>query len=111
MKILSYLDNISYQSLFIALALLGLLPLCQCLTPLKKIILLSKGELVKPIDIFDLIFHLSPVILITLKFYYSNKRRFKLNGSMDFREWNFLTWNFISLFLLFWTLGSISSRP
>lgn len=74
MKILSYLDNISYQSLFIALALLGLAPFVPMPHSIEKIILLSKGELVKPIDIFDLIFHLSPVILITLKFYYSNKK-------------------------------------
>ena len=36
---------------------------------LEKLIMLKNGTLTKPIDIFDLFFHLIPTILLLLKLY------------------------------------------
>jgi hypothetical protein len=73
MKYLSFLDKISYTNLLIGALLLGLAPFMPMPHSIEKILLLAKGELTKPIDIFDLFFHLSPIFIIGLKFYYSKK--------------------------------------
>ncbi len=73
MKYLSFLDKISYTNLLIGAVLLGLAPFMPMPHSIEKILLLAKGELTKPIDIFDLLFHLSPLFIIGLKFYYSKK--------------------------------------
>ena len=71
MKYLSFLDKITYTNLIIGAVLMGLAPFVPMPHSIEKILLLVKGELTKPIDIFDLVFHLSPLIIIGLKFYYS----------------------------------------
>ena len=74
MKYLSFLDKITYTNLIIGAVLMGLAPFVPMPHSVEKILLLVKGELTKPIDIFDLIFHLSPLIIIGLKFYYSKSK-------------------------------------
>ncbi|MBK8394526.1 MAG: hypothetical protein IPL26_04670 [Leptospiraceae bacterium] len=71
MKYLSFLDKFSYTNLLIASALLGLAPFFPIPHSIEKIQMLSKGELTKLIDIGDLIFHLSPVLILGLKYFYS----------------------------------------
>lgn len=73
MKYISFLDKITYTNLAIGAVLLGLAPFMPMPHSIEKILLLAKGELTKPIDIFDLLFHLSPLFIIGLKFYYSKK--------------------------------------
>jgi len=41
---------------------------------LEKLIMLKKGTLTKPIDIFDLFFHLVPTIILLLKIYRSHAK-------------------------------------
>lgn len=53
---------------------MGLAPFVPMPHSIEKILLLAKGELTKPIDIFDLLFHLSPLFIIGLKFYYSKNK-------------------------------------
>ncbi|HRG45877.1 MAG TPA: hypothetical protein PLX69_09350 [Leptospiraceae bacterium] len=74
MKYLSFLDKITYTNLIIGAVLMGLAPFVPMPHSIEKILLLVKGELTKPIDIFDLLFHLSPLIIIGLKFYYSKNK-------------------------------------
>lgn len=73
MKYLSFLDKIPYSSLIIGAVLMGLTPFVPMPHSIEKILMFAKGELTKPIDIFDLLFHLSPVLIIGLKYYYSQK--------------------------------------
>lgn len=74
MKYLSFLDKITYTNLIIGAVLMGLAPFVPMPHSIEKILLLAKGELTKPIDIFDLLFHLSPLFIIGLKFYYSKNK-------------------------------------
>ncbi|MBK6607993.1 MAG: hypothetical protein KBF99_04475 [Leptospiraceae bacterium] len=74
MKYLSFLDKITYTNLIIGAVLMGLAPFVPMPHSIEKILLLVKGELTKPIDIFDLLFHLSPLFIIGLKFYYSKNK-------------------------------------
>jgi hypothetical protein len=41
---------------------------------LEKLIMLKNGTLRRPIDVFDLFFHLIPTILLVLKFFKSLNR-------------------------------------
>ena len=74
MKYLSFFDKITYTNLIIGAVLMGLAPFVPMPHSIEKILLLVKGELTKPIDIFDLLFHLSPLFIIGLKFYYSKNK-------------------------------------
>jgi len=64
----NFLDKIPTQLLIIFAILLGLAPFMQEPHLWQKIKMLGNGALSKPIDIFDLFFHATPVILLALKF-------------------------------------------
>jgi hypothetical protein len=64
---LRFLDSISYPVLIIAAVLLLLAPFKPMPHVVEKLIMLKAGTLRKPIDIFDLLFHLLPTILFFLK--------------------------------------------
>ena len=40
----------------------------------EKLRMLSQGQLVAPMDIFDLVFHLAPLVLVALKFWHGKRR-------------------------------------
>lgn len=62
--------------LFVLLALtLGLAPFVPEPHIWEKLKMLAAGTLVKPIDIFDLLFHAVPWILLALKLYRIGVRR------------------------------------
>ena len=42
---------------------------------LEKLIMLKNGILIKPIDIFDLFWHIAPTLLLMLKFYRHGTRQ------------------------------------
>ena len=69
------LDNLSYPVLIIFAILLGTAPLGQQPHLLEKIEMLMAGTLVKPLDIFDLVLHSAPIILLLLKTYFFVKSR------------------------------------
>ena len=61
------LDKIPYSILIVAAIVMVLAPFRPMPHVVEKLIMLKNGTLNRPIDIFDLFFHLIPVILLTLK--------------------------------------------
>jgi hypothetical protein len=64
---MKWLDKTSYTTLLIAALLLGLAPFQPEPHLWQKLKMLGAGELVRPIDIFDLFLHGAPLILLALK--------------------------------------------
>ena len=64
---MKWLDQIPTALLLVAAIFLGLAPFVPEPHALEKIRMLLTGELVRPIDIFDLIFHLLPLLMLTLQ--------------------------------------------
>lgn len=64
---MAWLDKISFISLIIITLALGLAPFSGQPHLLEKINMLQAGLLIRPIDIFDLFMHGSPIILLLLK--------------------------------------------
>ena len=65
---MKWLDKIPFATLLIIALLLGLAPFTPEPHLWEKLKMLAAGELVKPIDIFDLFLHGTPVVLLVLKF-------------------------------------------
>ena len=64
---MKFLDTLSYPALTMVALVMGLAPF----TPphlFEKFQMLMMGQLQKPIDIFDLLFHLAPLTLLLIKF-------------------------------------------
>lgn len=64
---LKMLDQIPYVVLIVAAVLMLLAPLKPMPHVVEKLIMLKKGVLTRPIDIFDLFFHLLPTFLLITK--------------------------------------------
>lgn len=64
-----FLDRIGWGPLIFAAVLLGLAPFRPEPHLVEKVRMLLQGTLRRPIDIFDLLFHLSPLVPIVLKLY------------------------------------------
>jgi hypothetical protein len=71
---MKFLDGIPYSFLLPAALLLGLAPFAPEPHLLEKLRLLAVGQLVRPIDIFDLLLHSFPVILLLLKLVLTRKK-------------------------------------
>jgi hypothetical protein len=65
----AFLDKIPYSILIIAAIFMILAPFKPMPHVLEKLIMLKNGTLTKPIDIFDLFYHLIPTIILLLKIY------------------------------------------
>jgi len=63
----AFLDKIPYSILIVVAALMILAPFKPMPHVLEKLIMLKNGTLTKPIDIFDLFYHLIPTIILLLK--------------------------------------------
>lgn len=63
----SFLDGIPYVVLILAAIFLLLAPFKPMPHALEKLIMLKNGDLKRPIDILDLLFHLLPTILLIIK--------------------------------------------
>jgi hypothetical protein len=61
------LDEVPYFLLIILSLTLGLAPFTPLPHLVEKMTMLLAGELVKPVDIFDLMMHASPVVLLIVK--------------------------------------------
>ena len=70
-----FLDSVPYSALVVAALLLGLAPFRPQPHLFEKLLLLSKGELVRPIDIFDLLLHSFPLLLLAVKAGFDLHRR------------------------------------
>ena len=64
---LSFVDKIPYALLIIVAVILLLAPMQPMPHVIEKLIMLKNGTLTKPLDIFDLLFHLTPSILLGIK--------------------------------------------
>jgi hypothetical protein len=64
---MKWLAQIPVSILIIASIFLGLAPFTPEPHIVEKLRLLSNGNLRQPVDIFDLVFHLLPVLLLLLK--------------------------------------------
>ncbi len=67
-KIKEILINIPYSTLILAAILMGLAPFFPIPHSVEKTQMLLKGELTQLLDIFDLFFHLFPILLLGLKY-------------------------------------------
>ncbi|OIP99393.1 MAG: hypothetical protein AUK35_07570 [Zetaproteobacteria bacterium CG2_30_46_52] len=70
---MKWLDDVPYGLLIAAAILMALLPFQPQPHLLEKLGMLMDGVLNKPIDIFDLCWHLLPSLLLGLKFYRAKK--------------------------------------
>ena len=64
---LNWLDKIPYILLIIAAVFMLLAPFMPMPHIIEKLIMLKNGTLTKPLDIFDLFYHLIPSIILVLK--------------------------------------------
>lgn len=62
-----FLDNIPYPILIIATIFMLVAPIRPMPHVIEKLLMLKNGTLNKPLDIFDLFFHLFPLILLIIK--------------------------------------------
>ena len=63
----SFLDKIPYAILILIAVIMLLAPFKPMPHVVEKLIMLKNGVLTKPIDIFDLFYHLIPTILLAIK--------------------------------------------
>ena len=63
------IDRIPYTLLIILAVFMLLAPFRPMPHVVEKLIMLKNGTLNKPIDIFDLFYHLIPTLLLALKLY------------------------------------------
>ena len=64
---LAFLDQIPLSILILAAVLLGLAPFVPEPHLWEKLKMLAAGTLNRPIDIFDLVMHATPIVLLVLK--------------------------------------------
>lgn len=64
---MQWLDRIPTSLLIVASIFLGLAPFVPEPHALEKLRMLFRGELIHFIDIFDLVFHLLPLLLLLLQ--------------------------------------------
>ena len=64
---MNWLDRIPTSLLIVASIFLGLAPFVPEPHVVEKTRMLVLGELVRPIDIFDLVFHSFPTVLLVLQ--------------------------------------------
>ena len=68
------LDRIPYPLLILLAVFMLLAPFRPMPHVLEKLIMLKNGTLNRPVDIFDLFYHLLPTILLALKIYRTYSR-------------------------------------
>ena len=70
---MKWLDHITLTTLILIAIVLGLAPFTPEPHLWQKLKMLFAGELVKPIDIFDLFLHGTPAVLVVVKLFRLNK--------------------------------------
>ena len=71
---MKWLDNIPYVAIVPLAVLLGLAPFSPEPHLWEKLKMLFAGTLVRPIDIFDLFLHGTPLLILLLKLAYSGRK-------------------------------------
>lgn len=72
---MKWLDEISYLVLVAIAVLMAMLPFEPEPHLIEKLNMLRDGSLSKPLDIFDLFWHLLPTILLIIKFVRAQKQQ------------------------------------
>ncbi len=67
MKMLALLDRIPLAPLVLVAVLLGSAPVVPEPHLVEKLRMLGQGTLTRPLDIFDLLMHAAPVVILALK--------------------------------------------
>ena len=67
MPMWTLLDKISYPVLILIAVFMLLAPFKPMPHVVEKLILLKNGTLTRPIDIFDLIYHVFPTVILLVK--------------------------------------------
>ena len=70
---MKFIDSIPMSILLVLCVLLGLAPFVPEPHLLEKVRMLSQGNLKKPLDIFDLLYHGAPFILLAIKVFRTKK--------------------------------------
>ncbi len=68
---LDWIDTVSYSMLIPFTLIIGLAPFYPKPHLYEKLQMLRNGNLKKPLDIFDLLYHLTPLTILAIKFYRS----------------------------------------
>ncbi|MDP2758606.1 MAG: RND transporter [Desulfurivibrionaceae bacterium] len=71
---LRFLDQLPFPVLIVFAIFMLLAPFHPMPHVVEKIIMLKNGLLHRPIDIFDLLFHLAPLLLLILKWWLTHGR-------------------------------------
>ncbi len=66
---MKFLNKLPYSTLILAAIFMLLTPMSPMPHVFEKILMIKEGVFYKPLDIFDLFFHVSPLILLILKFW------------------------------------------
>ncbi len=72
---MKWIDEIPMGFLVLASAFFGLMPFTPEPHAWEKIKMLMAGDLVKPLDIFDLVMHGTPVLLLGIKIWRERQRQ------------------------------------
>jgi len=64
---MNFLNNFSFPMLIILAILMGIAPFNAEPHLIEKLNMLMAGTLVKPLDIFDLLMHSAPLVLLIIK--------------------------------------------
>ena len=64
---MSWVDTLSYPMLLILVLTLGLAPYTPMPHIIEKLLMLKNGDLNRPLDIFDLLMHAAPWIVLLVK--------------------------------------------
>ena len=71
---LRFRDQLPFPILIVLAIFMLLAPFHPMPHVVEKILMLKNGQLHRPIDIFDLVFHLTPLLLLGLKWWLSQGR-------------------------------------
>jgi hypothetical protein len=66
-KVLKFIDQLPLTILIVAAVTLGLAPFSPQPHVIEKLAMLFSGTLAKPVDIFDLLLHGAPWVLLAIK--------------------------------------------
>jgi len=64
---MTWLDRVPWWVTLLLVATIGLAPFSPQPHVVEKIVLLARGHLSRPIDVFDLVLHSAPWLLLALK--------------------------------------------
>lgn len=70
---MAWLDHIAWKWLLLLAVWMLVAPITPEPHVVEKLRMLSQGQLVAPMDIFDLFFHLAPLGLMALKFWHGRR--------------------------------------